>query len=385
MFGGYYVGLPVDQGLNWQHYYHNGRPVQRPAHLRVRRHGPAPDAGRRVVAELADAPAAALPDRPRLLVAGPVAGRRPVADGGRPAVRPPLRGVGGPLQPTRAPTSPTSPRSPAACSRPRWRTRWCPRPPGARTASASATLRTAQVQIRYATQQLHLPVWGMSPSSTADDTGGYGGFGVEGLVFPYVGLGATAANPSLGLSQCHGCATEDTVTPARLLPRAGRAAPAGVRQPPGAARPVPGRLRALRLLRRRQPDDRRRRAPGPGARPVDDHGGAGQRPGAPGDAAALRPRTRSRSPPTCTCRPRRCRSGRAPIQGEGGLRGAPGISRTVRAGRPGGPARLAGPPPGDRRRSLLRRSTRARSPVCRSPSPTGGLAPAPAAPGDPWS
>jgi hypothetical protein len=32
--------------------------------------------------------------------------------------------------------------------------------------------RTAQVQIKYATEQLHYPVWGLSPSSTADDSGG---------------------------------------------------------------------------------------------------------------------------------------------------------------------------------------------------------------------
>ncbi len=76
-----------------------------------------------------------------------------------------------------------------------------------------ADVRTVQVQIKYATEQLHLPVWGMSPSSTADDSGGYATYGVEGLQFPYVGAGASAANPSLGLSQCHGCATEDVVTP----------------------------------------------------------------------------------------------------------------------------------------------------------------------------
>jgi hypothetical protein len=76
-----------------------------------------------------------------------------------------------------------------------------------------ADVRTAEVQIKYATQQLHYPVWGMSPSSTADDTGNYGGYGVEGLAFPYYGTGASAANPNEGLSQCHGCATEDVVTP----------------------------------------------------------------------------------------------------------------------------------------------------------------------------
>ena len=74
-------------------------------------------------------------------------------------------------------------------------------------------LRTVQVQIKYTAEMLHLPVWGMSPSSTADDTGNYGGFGVEGLLFPYFGFGADAANPNLGLSQCFLCATEDVVTP----------------------------------------------------------------------------------------------------------------------------------------------------------------------------
>jgi hypothetical protein len=76
-----------------------------------------------------------------------------------------------------------------------------------------ADRRTVDVQIKYSGEQLHLSVWGMSPSSTADDSGGYGGFGVEGLTFPYFGAGADADHPNLGLSQCHGCATEDVVTP----------------------------------------------------------------------------------------------------------------------------------------------------------------------------
>jgi hypothetical protein len=76
-----------------------------------------------------------------------------------------------------------------------------------------ADQRTAQVQIKYATEQLGYPVWGMSPSSTPDDSGGYSGYGVEGLVFPYYGTGADATHPNEGLSQCHGCATEDVVTP----------------------------------------------------------------------------------------------------------------------------------------------------------------------------
>jgi hypothetical protein len=76
-----------------------------------------------------------------------------------------------------------------------------------------ADARTVQVQIKYATQELGYPVWGMSPSSTADDTGNYAGYGVEGQKFPYFGTGATASNPNEELSQCNNCATEDVVTP----------------------------------------------------------------------------------------------------------------------------------------------------------------------------
>ncbi|MBV9605623.1 MAG: DUF3131 domain-containing protein [Solirubrobacterales bacterium] len=63
--------------------------------------------------------------------------------------------------------------------------------------------RWAEVQVRYATQALHFPVWGMSPSSTADDAGAYGGFGVEGQAF----------GTSSPLAWCATCATETTVSP----------------------------------------------------------------------------------------------------------------------------------------------------------------------------
>ena len=66
-----------------------------------------------------------------------------------------------------------------------------------------ADLRWAQVQQIYATSVLHYPVWGLSPSSTADDTGNYGGFGVEGLALP----------AGQRLAQCTTCATETTVSP----------------------------------------------------------------------------------------------------------------------------------------------------------------------------
>jgi hypothetical protein len=66
-----------------------------------------------------------------------------------------------------------------------------------------ADRKTVHVQIKYAREQLHFPVWGLSPSSTADDTGGYGSFGVEGQTFP----------PGSQLAQCSTCGTETTVTP----------------------------------------------------------------------------------------------------------------------------------------------------------------------------
>jgi Putative glucoamylase/Protein of unknown function (DUF3131) len=67
--------------------------------------------------------------------------------------------------------------------------------------------RIAQVQIDYATQQLHYPVWGMSPSSTADDTGDYGAFGAQGLTFP--------TGQQLAQGPCPTCTPqpESTVTP----------------------------------------------------------------------------------------------------------------------------------------------------------------------------
>jgi len=42
-------------------------------------------------------------------------------------------------------------------------------------------LRYAQAQIAYAQQTLHYPVWGLSPSSTPDDTGNYDAYGTHAL------------------------------------------------------------------------------------------------------------------------------------------------------------------------------------------------------------
>src|SRR5579875_1893827 len=68
-----------------------------------------------------------------------------------------------------------------------------------------ADKRAARVQIKYARQELKIPVWGMSPSSTADDTGNYFGFAEQGQKFPKGE--ALAQNPSTDPT------VESTVTP----------------------------------------------------------------------------------------------------------------------------------------------------------------------------
>ncbi len=74
-----------------------------------------------------------------------------------------------------------------------------------------ADKRTVEVQIRYATEKLGYPVWGISPSSTADDTGDYGGFGVQGLAFP---VGQRLAQGPCVVSGGNDCSNiENTVTP----------------------------------------------------------------------------------------------------------------------------------------------------------------------------
>ena len=74
-----------------------------------------------------------------------------------------------------------------------------------------ADLREAQVQIKYATEQLHFPVWGISPSSTADDTGGYHAFGVLGLTLPPGAQQGLAQSPPAWF--VGDTVTESTVTP----------------------------------------------------------------------------------------------------------------------------------------------------------------------------
>ncbi|MGH3397896.1 MAG: glucoamylase family protein [Streptosporangiaceae bacterium] len=217
MYGGYYVGLPPDQGDNASHYYHNGAFYSDPrisAYIGMGLHQMPGNVWWRSWRELP--PPAPFPDcqstdpdfswQGQWPMAGtwqsyadPQSGQRfTVWEGHYTYPGTDLKfiptysgGMFEGLMPNEVVPE----------------TSWGP------SGFGLADLRTAQVQIKYATQQLHYPVWGMSPSSTADDTGDYGGYGVEGLAFPYYGTGADASHPNEGLSQCHGCATEDVVTP----------------------------------------------------------------------------------------------------------------------------------------------------------------------------
>jgi hypothetical protein len=217
MFGGYYAGLPPDQGTNWQHYYHNGAFYSDPrisAYIGMGLHQMPGNVWWRSWRELP--PPAPFADCQATDPDFSWQGQWPMG-GSWQTYTDPQSGEQFPVWEGHY-TYPGS----TMTFIPTWaggmfealmanevipETSWGTRSFGL------ADARTADVQITYATQRLHLPVWGMSPSSTPDDTGNYAGYGVEGLTFPYVGTGANAANPSETLSQCYACATEDVVTP----------------------------------------------------------------------------------------------------------------------------------------------------------------------------
>jgi hypothetical protein len=217
MYGGYYAGLPPDQGDNWTHYYHNGALYSDPrisAYIGMGLHQMPGNVWWRSWRELP--PPAPFPDCQAtdpdfswqgqwpmpgrwVTYTDPQSGQRfPVWEGHYVYPGSELNFIptfgGGMFEGLMA-------------------NEVVPETSWGRHSFGLADKRTARVQIKYARQQLGYPVWGMSPSSTADDSGGYGVFGVEGLAFPYHGAGADANHPNQGLSQCHGCATEDVVTP----------------------------------------------------------------------------------------------------------------------------------------------------------------------------
>ena len=217
MYGGYYAGLPPDQGDNWTHYYHNGALYSDPrisAYIGMGLHQMPGNVWWRSWRELP--PPASFPDCQATDPDFSWQGQWPMG-GYWQTYTDPQSGQQFPVWEghytypgsnlTFIPTYSGGMFEGLMANEVVPETTWGPRSLGL------ADARTVQVQMKYATEQLHYPVWGMSPSSTPDDTGNYAGYGVEGLTFPYYGAGANASHPNQGLSQCHGCATEDVVTP----------------------------------------------------------------------------------------------------------------------------------------------------------------------------
>jgi hypothetical protein len=209
MYGGYYVGLPPETGTNWQHYYHNGALYSDPrisAYIGMGLHQMPGDVWWRTWRTLP--PKAPFPE---CQVTDPDfswQGQWPVP-GYWTVYRDPQSGklfnvweghynyYGG--DPRFIPTWGGGMFEGLMANVVVPETTWGPRTFGL------ADVRTAQVHIKYATEKLNYPVWGLSPSSTADDSGNYNTYGAEGLATPYAA--------KQGLSQCYGCASEDVVTP----------------------------------------------------------------------------------------------------------------------------------------------------------------------------
>jgi hypothetical protein len=177
MYGGYCAGLPPDSGSNWTHYYHNGALYSDPrisAYIGMGMHQMPGNVWWRSWRELP--PPARFPDCQSTDPDFSWQGQWPMPGSWQHY------------------TDPQSGQQFTVWEgHPGWRAhRCCP----------------DQVRHRPA------PLPGLGDvADEPDDTGGYGGYGVEGLAVPYYGTGADASHPNLGLSQCHGCATEDVVTP----------------------------------------------------------------------------------------------------------------------------------------------------------------------------
>jgi hypothetical protein len=217
MFGGYYVGLPPDQGDNWTHYYHNGAFYSDPrisAYIGMGLHQMPGNVWWRSWRMLP--PPAPFPDCQSSDPDFSWQGQWPM-EGSWQTYTDPQSGQQFSVWEGHYTYPGTSlhfiPTYAGGMFEGLMPNEVVPETSWGTHSFGLADVRTADVQMRYATQTLHYPVWGMSPASTPDDTGGYGGYGVEGLAFPYYGGGADASHPNEGLSQCHGCATEDVVTP----------------------------------------------------------------------------------------------------------------------------------------------------------------------------
>ena len=209
MYGGYYVGLPPETGTNWQHYYHNGALYSDPrisAYIGMGLHQMPGDVWWRTWRTLP--PKAPFAECQATDPDFSWQGQWPVP-GYWTVYRDPQSGkpfnvweghynyYGG--APRFIPTWGGGMFEGLMANAVVPETTWGPRSFGL------ADVRTVQVQIKYATEKLNYPVWGLSPSSTADDSGNYNTYGAEGLATPYA--------LKKGLSQCYGCASEDVVSP----------------------------------------------------------------------------------------------------------------------------------------------------------------------------
>jgi hypothetical protein len=216
MFGGYYKGNPPTVGDNWTHYYHNGALYSDPrisAYLGMGRHEMPGNVWWRSWRELPPpAPYADCADDPDFSWQG----QWPM-EGTWQSITDPQSGRAFPVWEGhyRYPGTDLTYIPPFAGGmfEALMVNEIVPETSWGTHGFGLADRRIVQVQRRYATQQLGYPVWGMSPSSTADDTGGYAGYGVAGKAFPYHGAGATAADPNQRLAQCSDCADESVVTP----------------------------------------------------------------------------------------------------------------------------------------------------------------------------
>ncbi|GAC1637266.1 MAG: hypothetical protein NVS4B2_26060 [Chloroflexota bacterium] len=212
MYGGIYVGLPVDQGNNWQHYYHNGALYSDPrisAYIGMGLHQMPGNVWWRSWRTLP--PKAPYADcqatDPDFSWQGqwPVPGYWQIYNdpqSGQPFNVWEGHYVYPPTGLTFIPTWAGGMFEGQMDNQIVPETSWGPRSFGL------ADYRWAQVQIDYATNQLGYPVWGISPSSTPDDTGNYHAYGVTGYKWPYP--------EKKGLSQCYGCNgpdMENVVTP----------------------------------------------------------------------------------------------------------------------------------------------------------------------------
>ena len=158
---------------------------------------------------------------------------------------------------------------------------------GAAPASASRTVRTADVQIKYATSSCTIRSGACRPRARLT-TRAATAASASRACLPVLRLWRRREPPELGPLAVPRLRDGGRRHPARVVPRPGRRPAGALRQYPGAALQLPRCLRGRRVLRRGEPDDGIGRPPLPGARPVDDHGGLGQRAGQPRAPAGLR-------------------------------------------------------------------------------------------------